>query len=271
VEIDYITHEEMSRLLLIFAFIGGMIILGELYGKFPFAIFINSILEITGLILFSVLAISYFADIFRNIPYTNSKKYLGAYLAGLIALIVGLILIALGDIYLILNIRDLMRLCYDFGLLFVTLGVIPITLLPARNPMLLETTLAHPHSALFVTPDGITIMHIKFNRSHDSIDPTLIGSAIAAISSLTKEIIGKKVELKTIKFENFSIIVSLGKRIAGYILVERPTRILEEILARAVKHVEKRIEPLDQTILIMRKDLYNEIIRDIKEIFSPII
>mgnify|MGYP000058809143 CR=1 FL=1 len=240
--LNYLYRETLSPKLIPISSLCGMIILGELYGKFAFSIVLNGIIGMIGLTLFSIFVIEHIVKVISLIHIRKMQLIFYFYLIGFSMFIIGGILIAMGDIALILMSNLFDDLLYNLGAILVVIGLLITTMLLAFDPKILIMNFSRPIAAYFVTREGTTILPFIFSTPQVNRNHQLLGAMMTSVSSITREIIGRDIPLRTINHGKFSIIISSGERIVGYLLTEHATKILRESLTNAVKTIEKYLE-----------------------------
>ena len=149
-------------------------------------------------------------------------------------------------------------------------GFAIVSIITAKNPHVIISTYARVYRLLIVSPGGTTLYNYDFGSEMRGMSVELVGSAMAGITALTKEIIGKELNLRTFDYEGFFILAEFGQYVAGFLFVERPAKILREILYHAVRRFEEKYgEKARKGDIIISE--FKQFDRDVEEIFRLII
>ncbi|MEX0568210.1 MAG: hypothetical protein Q6363_003500, partial [Candidatus Njordarchaeota archaeon] len=97
-------------------------------------------------------------------------------------------------------------------------------------------------------------------------------SALSGVSSILKEIIGKKVSLNFISLGDYFIMVYAGKKVVGYLFVEKPSKMLQESVSQIVREIESEIAPevLGGDVIVLKNEVLDKIKEKVKMIFPYI-
>ncbi len=270
--INYLSSERIRIGAIAYAFMSGLIVMGELLAKTNTMASIVNIIGIIGLMYLLASAVKFAYNLQINIKSRGREygvdKLLLIYSVGLILFISGFIILLMGDVYVLSISRDIAKGLYFIGYGALLIAIIIIVLVPIRNPYLLEVNLSKPYIALFASREGNLLAYKAF-KFGNQLDPSLASGIITAILNASQEIIGREMNLRVIRFEGFSIIVCLTRNIAGYFFVERPTMIISTILCKAVRTIENMID-FTRNMIYMDTETSSNINRELDKIFEPL-
>jgi len=237
ITIKYLEEERLSYEILLLGVFAGFVIAGELYEKFEAAVYINAMVEVMGVLIFSILISRHLIRAIRTPRREENRRTIQFYSLGFFIMVIGGSLTLISDFFAMVPVLfEALDIAWLIG--FST-GFAIASITTAVAPHILIATYARAYRLLFVAPGGITVYSYDFGKEMESIDASLVGAAMTGIAALTKEIIGKEVNLRTIDHGEFFILVEFGKYVAGYLFVEKPAKILRESLSHALHRFEE--------------------------------
>lgn len=268
--INYLTSNQMPKLLNLVAFIGGGIIVSSLFETDLFSSLILVTLEIAGLVIVSFILIRHLVYSMRQLKTRKSMKHSWVYLLGISIFVSGFILLIINGL-LIYRYSPLIDLLDLIATIILFTGYSIIMLTSALYPEILLTTYVMPYTLYLVTTSGETFFQYSFTTSIERLDPELVGSAMTGISMMTSEIIGKDLPMKLIEHEAFYIILAHGEKILGFLFTNQLSKILSESLQKLIKVIEtKHIRYIDD-ILILDDNATTKIKNETEKIFYYLI
>lgn len=263
IAIIFLKGEHYSVEALLMSLVAGFTIAGELYEKMRAITYINAAVEFFGLLIFSAIITKHFVRVLRTQIRHTYKKAIKIYVLGFIIMVIGGLLTVISDFF---HNTPFYRILDQAWIVEFPTGFALISIITALYPCVIVSTHSKIYRFLIVSPGGVTLYSYDFGSGMKTINAQLVGGAMAGISALTKEIIGKDLNLRTFDYQEFYILVEFGSYVAAFMFVERPTKIWRDMLSRALRKFEEKYgkEIADSIIISEFKDFDNEL----KEIFS---
>jgi len=268
--INYLTSNQISKLIDIMTFIGGGVIVSSLFETDLFSSFILVVLEIVGLIIISYVLIKHLIFSMRQLRTRKNMRHYWLYLLGIIIFISGFVLLVLNGL-LIYRFFSLVELLDLIATIILFTGYSIIMLISAFYPEILLTTYVMPYNLYLVTTSGETFFQYSFRASKEKLDPELIGSAMTGISMMTSEIIGKDIPMKLIEHEAFYIIMAHGDKILGFLFTDKISKILSESLQKLIDVIESKYIDYIGDIVILDEDTKNHMKSETEDAFYYLI
>lgn len=264
--IHFMDYGEITWVSVVMIIVVSMVSIGELFEQSLFESTINLVIEIVGLIFFAYIVINHFIRSQWGLKIEEIKKFLILYIGGFLFLIIT------GFVSLIAQMAGppLEEMLSDLWLLGLVTSLFVSGILIAKYPLILFINISRPKKFVLATKEGLPIASFSFISSDGrDIDPAFISSALFGVSSILKEITGKKVPLNSISLGDYFIMVHAGEKVVGYLFVEKPSKMLQESVSQIVREIENEIAPeiLGGNLVILKNEVLDEIKRKVMMIF----